>query len=194
MSGVLGAGSDTGYLVHFRIILLGCGMLILAALCVHSVAERRTSFKGDGVLTDSGFLSYPRYRVAFDPVVLANETQSTLRFEGLPAIRMTFGFESTKGTPAAAATDLQNLKSRGVALKVRIETGTGTVLSQVNAPVQKWEIARCPKRELLWHPALRDLPFKAGIRYRIVTELHNAPASLSLILRPVVEGGGNELP
>jgi len=177
-------------------VLLGtCAMLIAMVLLIRAKLDARVPFEGNGILADFGAFSYPRYRVAFEPLPLSSENQTTLRVQGLPSDRMTFGLELVRGgSGGLPQSDLEKLTSAAAEIRVKIETETAQILAEVNAPIGKWEIARSTTGELLWHTALRDLSFNQGIGYKITLKLHKAPASLQLLVRPILEGGGNELP
>ena len=148
------------------------------------------------MLTDSGFLSYPRYRITFDTLHLTTQSNRVLEAKGVPSAAMTLGLElvnNATGIPSEAR--LEELRRQGVELTVRIDTDKGELVAQAHASLKDWELAQSSSRNLLWHPKLRDLRFNRASAYRIRIELLKVETGAGpLLVRPVIEGGGNELP
>jgi hypothetical protein len=70
-----------GRLIHLAIgatLLAGCG-------------NDHLLFRGDGVLTDAGVTSYPRYQVAFPPISLRPGQETVFSFSGTPEATMWMG-------------------------------------------------------------------------------------------------------
>lgn len=148
------------------------------------------------MLTDFGLLSYPRYRITFDTVHLGAQTNRILMAKGVPSTEMTLGLELVgNATNPTSEASLEKLRQQGGELTVRVETDKGELVGQAHAPVRDWDLARSTSRNLLWHPRLRDLRFNRASSYRILIELLKVETGAEpLLVRPVIEGGGNELP
>ncbi len=148
------------------------------------------------MLTDSGFLSYPRYRITFNTLHLTTQSDRVLEAKGVPSAAMTLGLElvnNATGIPSEAR--LEELRHQGAELTVRIDTDKGELVAQAHASLKDWELAQSSSRNLLWHPKLRDVRFNRASAYRIRIELLHVEAGAGpLLVRPVIEGGGNELP
>ena len=172
------------------------GILLLAGATAFFRSRMAVGFSGDGVLTDFGPLSYPRYRIAFDTVPLTTRTNRVIAAKGVPSTTMTLGFELVGGaTNAISNARLEELREQNAELTVKIETGKGELVAQADAPLKAWELAHSSSRDLLWHPKLRDLRFNRASVYRIAIQLLKTKAGTEpLLVRPVIEGGGNELP
>jgi hypothetical protein len=172
------------------------GILLIAGSTAFFRSRMTPGFSGDGVLTDSGFLSYPRYRIAFDTVFLTARTNRVLSAKGMPSGTMTVGFELVgNATNSTSQARLEQLRQQGAELSVRIDTDKGELVAQADAPLKEWQLAQSSSRDLLWHAKLRDLHFDRASAYRIVIELSKTERGTDpLLVRPIIEGGGNELP
>jgi hypothetical protein len=181
---------------HFLLTLGSVLILAIAALCTWMTVRSARGYSGDGVLHDNGFFSYPRFRVTFSAIDLGSQTNHSLTLQGIPRARMTFGFEVVAdGNRGSNKINPERFMERSAELRTQIKSANGEVIAEANAPIKDWVLAQSTRRELLWLPALRDLRFDPGKQYRILIEYRADQADLgSLIVRPVLEGGGNELP
>jgi hypothetical protein len=177
------------------VIFAGILLLIVTALLFGFIGKNATRFSGDGVLTDSGFWSYPRYQIGFNAIHLDGRSNHVFRFRGGPSIRMWFGLELIADQKNPRPDALEMLNERDAELRVTIEGENGKLVAATREPLKAWIIAQSSQRKLLWHPSLRDLPFTRRTSYRVTIELINdAAGTPSLFVRPILEGGGNELP
>ena len=76
-------------------------------------------FSGDGVMTDSGFWSYPRYSITFGALEATNGAFRKYKFTGPPATRMTFGLAVGElGKTEDMVTGLRGAKYQGMILNI----------------------------------------------------------------------------
>jgi hypothetical protein len=175
-----------------RILLLSC----VLGVALGFLLGCRKSFSGDGLVTDSGFWSYPRYAITFDSFNAASEAHRTLNFKALPSARMTFGLLVTDiGRSKDVVAALRSSEYEGVILHVEITREDGTLVADVRASVKDWQVSRSSQRVMLWHEKLRDVRFDRRSAYEISIDSSGiSDSSEPFILRPVLEGGGNEMP
>ena len=156
----------------------------------------RKPFSGDGVVTDNGTWSYPRYAIAFDSLNATNDASRTYRFTGTPSAAMTFGLVLTGVSGREnAATALQDSKYDQMIVRVKITKEGGTVVATSEAALKDWQVSQSSQRVMLWHKRLRDVNFERKYTYAISVSVSGVDAIFKpLLLRPVLEGGGNETP
>ncbi len=167
--------------------------LLVGALLVFGC---RKQFSGDGVVVDSGFWSYPRYSIAFDPLDPTNGADRTYKFTGTPGAKMTFGFVVVSDSGRADAKTLfRSSETDWMSLDVKITKEGGATVASTKAALKDWQFSESPQRIMLWHDKLRDVNFDRRSVYRINIDVSGvAAATNALRLRPVLEGGGNETP
>lgn len=173
------------------VIAFGLGLLWL-----RDIRSANVGSFGDGSLTDSGFFSYPRYRVSFPVLQIVSGSSHVLTVSNLPPVRLTLGLELlATNEDQIPQTPFAQTEWNGTTLRVSVERlGVGT-LSEAHVPIRDWVLAQSELRQMLWHANLRDLRFAQKPIYHVTIELLNAPQDLPpLVVRPILEGGGNELP
>jgi hypothetical protein len=166
----------------------------LVALCS---CESGAGFSGDGTVADLGFWAYPRWRITFPAVDLKTNRTTVVRFKGAPTAEMTFLLDvAHEGGPTnQVPLRLQEAIWLGLVLDVKIEREAGGVVGEARAPVGEWVLNRSPGQARLWHRSLRRLPFERTAAYQISITCPEVPAGLSrMVVTPLLEGGGNELP
>lgn len=167
--------------------------LLLASV---SIVGCRKPFSGDGVLTDNGFLSYPRYSIIFSPLDATNAGVRQYKLSGAPTLRMTFSLAVHEvGKSEDVITRLRGPGYQGWSLSVDIRKSDGTSVARAHAPIKDWQASQSPQEVMLWHENLRDVSFNRSSAYEISVQVLGADAnSEPLVLQPVLEGGGNETP
>jgi len=177
--------------------LVGCSLLLLTFASLVGCRAGGTKIVGDGVLTEGGFWSYPRYQVVFASLDVPRKPEAAFRCKGIPTARMTFGLIVTADPEAGSKAGAAGLDQTWdqTMIDVKIEDGGGAPLASVHAALRDWALSRSLSRTMLWHPSLRDLAFDRRSLYKIRVNLSRLdPAAGRLRLKPVLEGGGNELP
>lgn len=166
----------------------------LAGMCL--VLGCSKQFSGDGVVTDSGFWSYPRYAIAFGSLDATNRAHRTYQFTGAPAAKMTFGFVvvgDRGGEDAANA--LRGSEGSRMTFHIRIAKAGGAEVASVEASLKDWQVSQSPEQVMLWHEKLRDVNFDRKWTYKIFMDVsRTGDATTPFLLRPVLKGGGNETP
>ena len=180
-----------------RVILAIVGIfVILISSCVlyNGWNANQFPYSGDGMLTDSGFWSYPRYRIDYQPCQVG-QGSCVYHFKGVPSGAMTFGLRLDSGTSGSeSANALDALIAQNAELVVEIKEAD-KVLWRVKDNLKSWELRRSATKKVFWHPKLRDLHFSADKTYSLIVELCNADAkNKNVFMYPLLEGGGNELP
>lgn len=175
-----------------RILILSAALVIAIGFLMGC----RTSFTGDGVLTDKGFWSYPRYTIVFESFDITRSAHQTFTFKGVPSARLTFGLVVTNvARKADPASVVRGSHYENAILHIEIRKDDGTVIAEARAPISQWQLSRSPERLMLWHEQLRDVRFVRRFTYSISVGLSDVGRSAQpFLLRPVLEGGGNELP
>ena len=167
-----------------------------AVLIVALAGGCSAPFVGDGIMTDHGLWSYPRYRVQFPAFDARSVSQIAFRCAGVPAARMTLGLVvANVSDEEAFGRTFRASPWQDTMLEVRMETEDGSVVAVANGVMARWELAQQPGQMMLWHSGLRDVPLQRRVNYRIIISLWTAgPAATPLVLSPILQGGGNELP
>jgi hypothetical protein len=153
-------------------------------------------FSGEGMLKDAGFWSCPRYEVTFDSLNITNRARRSYAFTGVPAITMTLGLVVVGGSNNVETGDsFPTLECQSAILRVELSHAEGRVVARSSAAIRDWEVARGGKRVMLWHKNLRDVHLNRQAEYQLSVEVPGVGSTCRpLVLRPVLEGGGNELP
>ena len=109
---------------------------------------------------------------------------------------MTFGLVLTGVSGREnAATALQDSKYDQMIVRVKITKEGGTVVATSEAALKDWQVSQSSQRVMLWHKRLRDVNFERKYTYAISVSVSGVDAIFKpLLLRPVLEGGGNETP
>lgn len=147
------------------------------------------------MLVDRGFLSYPRFSISFRSVDTKDESHVTYKFAGPPARAMSVGFVVVgDGSRQDSDRDLRNSDYSNVVVNVVLTRG-GTTIVTLESVLKDWELARSSQRLMFWHQKLRDIGFLDRGAYEMRIHLsHTNLNKGSLVLTPVLEGGGNETP
>jgi hypothetical protein len=153
-------------------------------------------YRGDGIIRDSGVMSYPRYRIELPQIDLAQDNVSTAQVAGLPPVPLTFGLEMIDASLATSLWSETNIQANSqTQLFVHIRSSNEERVQTVQAPLTGWKLATSLKGAYAWHPALRDMRFRSGKRYTIEFGLVSAMTNLtSFVVKPFLQGGGTELP
>lgn len=170
----------SGIMVFGLGFLLGCGK----------------PFSGDGVMADRGYWSYPRYEIAFDSLNATSNMRRTFRFTGVPTARMTLGLvvvESERKIAAGPTFPAPEFENAILLVEIKLENGT--IITKRSAALKDWKVSRSSKRVMLWHDSVRDVAFSRRAGYELTIDVSGmAAAAEPVVLRPILEGGGNEVP
>lgn len=171
-------------------------LVLLAGLSwtglLRQLTYRPARFAGDGVISDGGFWSYPRYVVRFPQHPLAPGTHE-YRCSGLPANPMMLTLRLEPHKVAAA-----KIKGETLSIRARILDARGRTLCEVDEPVARWTLNWSVDQAQLWHERLELSPQHASdvriqLTYTEATPSTSSPAN-AFSIQPILSGGGNEPP
>jgi hypothetical protein len=175
-------------------------ILIICIVCSAAIWSQmgvgKSGLVGNGKLVDHGYLSYPRYRIIFDRIDTDASPSNSFLVGNFPMSQLTFGLEIIdEKTSQPLESVVRDLKRTEIELHVRIKHGD-SVVAEACAPLREWELAESTVRRMLWHPRLRDMRLKKALSYHIIVEFKKPPTVKNgrLVLQPLLEGGGFELP
>jgi hypothetical protein len=187
---------------HFRSALTQCPLCALYCLvyvvcgCAQSTMPRPPSRHGDGTFIDCGTDGFPRYRVIFPSLSLAETRTGRFRAEGLPKMPATL-LLVLNGVPASASESLighqKKIEELPITVRCRIVDEAGAVLADSQAGSHGWNVAASVTSTELWHQNLRDIRVKNGDCFTIDIEVSGSDGVLKdLTITPVLQGGGLE--
>jgi hypothetical protein len=161
---------------------------------------RTREYRGEGTITDHGFWSYPRYRIAMPEMLLTEAQEHSFTLQGLPTADFTFKLEvlslSVQGRDVSSEdfdTFRKDLMDLPVDIAVTITDGQGKTIYAGSAPIQNWELEQSVTQSSLWLEDLRDMKLKRGQRYRLHVDLRGRSADdTRVIVKPHLKGGGSE--
>jgi hypothetical protein len=173
--------------------------LLLLVLAVWAFSYHSFEFKGGLGVSDTGFFSYPRYHAQLGemPSWKNGEYQFTVR--GLPPgpLDLVLQVPNTTDADRAALGSLSN------SLSVEITDSSGNevceAIGSLSDPTTRersaWAVASSTSDALLWQPRCQQLTisrFKTYTVRVIVSGADDRPPHR--MLKPIFQGGGNELP
>lgn len=169
-------------------------LIVVAAAIVYSVAwlvlpYRLSGYRGDGSITDSGFWSYPRYRIRLPKTELKAPRSVVYKLGGLPPAPFTLRLEIVDPK------DPSVLRGLNVVVSVRIADNHDRTVGSASGPLKDWVLSEGSGYVAYWHRDCRDVGFHKGMSYTMtitVSEENSDPRVIMVI--PTLEGGGNELP
>lgn len=175
------------------VVLGGVGAFMLVAGYV--VLHPAWRYEGDGNISDSGVVSFPRFRVAFLPMTFNEPSTRSFAFRGFPGNPARV-FLETPTEPAAKP--LEGLLTR---VEIRIRDQRGEVLcSGVGFPAgrdnERLVVTSTSERALgLWHVGCTDVNVGRCDPCSLEVSIGNIdPATPGIPVVPTLQGGGIELP
>ena len=173
-------------------------MLILLVLLVWKFLWPRIfynirAFSGDGQITDTGFWSYPRYHVEFRNVPINERSTTKFSFSGVPA--EAFSFKLRIGSAADSRLLEDNLDKilDKITVRVSLKDQHGNVICEASDSLRKWYLTSSQIKECFWHNRCRDVRLSHTAAYTLEVKVDPAATDLpKILLKPVLEGGGNE--
>lgn len=182
---------------HVRILATALVASIIVALIVFSYHS--FEFKGGVGILDSGFFSYPRYRAQLGDLPSWKTGEYTFVVRGLPPGPLDLELQ----VPDATDTERVELTylSTFVTASITESSGkeicyeNGTLSDAGNRDRPSWILASSNSSVSFWQPRCQHLPIS---RFKTYTAKVNVSSvddrSPRKMLRPVLLGGGNELP
>ncbi|MBN1395454.1 MAG: hypothetical protein JW959_10560, partial [Pirellulales bacterium] len=184
--------------IVFAAILLAIAAMYVAIVQFWPYSEK--NYRGDGVISDSGFWSYPRYHIRFSEVSLTAPSQHCFKSAGLPPALLTLTlnlvYKGNNNNPSELAT-YDELNKLATCVSVTIIDENGDIAYAASGPLRDWVLSWMSAACIgaYWHPDLRDMKLGSKKTYVLkiaVTEIGEDSAAIAVV--PIIEGGGNELP
>jgi hypothetical protein len=156
-------------------------------------------FKGGVGVRDSGVFSYPRYHAQLDDLPLWKSGEYQFIVRGLPPGPLDLVLQ----VPDATDADRAELTSLSTSVSVsttdsfgkEVCTATGNLSGARNRDRSAWVLASTSSSASFWQPRCQQLPFSRFKTYTVKVTVSGADDhSPHRMLRPILQGGGNELP
>ncbi len=177
--------------------LIACGVISIALILWSVTSYRISRFRGDGVISDSGFWSYPRYHISLAPIPLFEAGAHKFSLTGLPPEEMSLILD----VPGKAEKDrviLSKLKNK---IDASVVDDKGHVVCKASGFISDgitengWIITSSDSSAALYQKACVDMSVHRGRTYVLTVSLSDVDSdSKTIYLRPYLSGGGNELP
>ncbi len=153
-----------------------------------------SEYRGDGAIMDRGFWSYPRFRIRLPEVELTANRTRLYKLKGLPPVPLVLELEVVDRR-LIDPKDFDMLREMSTAVSVRIADIQGRTVCSASGPLKDWVMTKRPQYAGYWHPNCRDVRFREGMSYTMtLTTGKEGSESDPLVIVPMLEGGGNELP
>jgi hypothetical protein len=155
------------------------------------------AFRGNGLVTDNGRMSYPRYEIAMRPSISLRRSQVyTFEFSGMPRDEMDFGFRPTsrvsERTVRSHAATLRSTLRRADSGKVIGDCAISTRNDTLTASSSRdtGEVLR------VWSAGCVDVRFDPTKTYSltVAVEVFSESTGPQFEVEAVFRGGGIELP
>jgi hypothetical protein len=172
-------------------VVLAIAVLAAITLALWFLPYSTRSYQGDGTITDTGFWSYPRYHVRFPAVSLAEPGEHTFTCRGLPPVPLTATLQLVGQGQYEL---LGGLKTR---VHLKVSDDAGATVCEAMGPLNAWKLMWIPydNTGAYWHPTCTDVVLRSGRTYRLTLTVTDIDGRSSpLLVEPMLEGGGNELP
>ncbi len=192
---IKGRGSPVA--IPKRLGLMTLGAIPIALIVWLLTSYRISKFQGDGVISDTGFWSYPRYHVALNVIPLFETSAYKFSLAGLPPEKMTLSLD----LPGKSAEDRIMLSKLRNKIDASVVDDQGHVVCKVSGFISDgitesgWIITSTNSSAAIYQKACADMPIHNHRTYVLTVRLSNVdPDSKAIYLKPYISGGGNELP
>ena len=179
-----------------RRVLIALSLLVFA---VWAFSYHSFEVKGGLGVSDTGFLSYPRYHAQLRDLPLWKNGEYQFTVRGLPPGPVDLVLEVPNATDAdeAELISLFNYVSTSITDSSGREVceATGSVSDATTRERSAWALASTSSGALLWQPRCQQLPISRFKTYTLKVIVSGADDRLlHRIMRPIFQGGGTELP
>lgn len=156
------------------------------------------SFRGDGKIEDNGLWTTPRYVISLPEIPLNRPGKYTYSVRGLPRELLNFGlrvaWHSETENLSASQSRLRNLTS-SAKVNIRITDERGNVLCEHSEPLSQWGPSVTPDNATYSDATCTNIQFRSNGQYRVVIRVDCPEKRATKVMaKPVLEGGGIELP
>ena len=173
--------------------------LVLVALLIllgFATSLLTPTFQG-GELTKGPLFSYPRYHARLPLVDLGQDGTYSAKFSGFPVRDVSIELE----LPGKTYRDSHQVTSRHSGLSLALEDASGKIvcrasgqLNQINNVEHHWVLTGSYDFAALWNSDCVDLKLNPRETYKLTITVEGAEGETSLGARPLLAGGGIELP
>jgi hypothetical protein len=182
-----------------RVLTMVPILIAVLVVAVWTFSYHSFEFKGGMGIRDSGFFSYPRYHAQLGelPLWRSGEYQFTVR--GLPPGPLDLVLQ----VPDATDVDRAWLTSLSTSLNASITDSSGKQVCAANGNLSdagnrdrsSWVLASSSSSASFWQPNCQQIPISRFKTYTVkVTVSGGDDRSPHKVLKPILQGGGNELP
>jgi hypothetical protein len=174
-------------------------LIATVVVTVWAISYHPFEFKGGMGIRDSGFFSYPRYHAQLGEFPLWKNGEDSFTVHGLPSGPLDLELEvSDTGSRDRAALESlpisMNVSITDV-IKKEICTASGVLSNAKSGNRAGWVLSSSVSQASFWHTGCLQLPVSRFETYTLKVVLSGAhDRSPHKMLRPVLAGGGNELP
>ncbi len=184
-----------------RKLIVGSLLLLALLVCLGIVGIADSwfmpAFQG-GELSKGSFFSYPRYHAKLPPVDLGHNGNYSVTFSGFP-VRDDVSIELD--LPGKTYKDSHEVSSRNSTLSLVLEDVSGKnicrasgQLKHINNAAHHWVLAASNDFAGLWNSDCINLTLNPREVYTLTVTVDGAEGDTSLPARPILKGGGIELP
>jgi hypothetical protein len=156
-------------------------------------------YHGDGTFTDSGFFSYPRYRVRFSSITLSKAGEYRYHFRGLPSEEMTL-LLSLDGDVPYVSKRTHELTSLRTSIEAVVRDSHGREACKAAGTPEDsnrdgvWVLST-GFGTAYWHWQCNQVQLRPLESYELVVRIKVVDSrSGDITVTPLLEGGGLELP
>ena len=156
-------------------------------------------FTGGMGIRDSGFFSYPRYHAQLGELPLWRNGEYRFTVHGLPPdpLDLVLQVSDTTDADRAELTSLPTSVSVSITDNAGKEicTASGNLSDAKDRARSTWVLASSSSSASFWQSRCQQLPISRFKTYTVKVALSDADDhSPHKMLRPILQGGGNELP
>jgi hypothetical protein len=182
---------------RFRNVLLAFSVLIVLTVIVYwFTSYNPKEFRGAGPMKDDGFFSYYRYHAPVGYIPFAQSDTYKFQFSGLPSEIMVLQFY----IPHHSTSNKELLENLSTTLNAKIVDASGNVICNAqgspsaNLREKKWVLMSSSTFAAYWHKNC-DALFARNMDYTLHVTVNNIDSKTpNVMLKAMLEGGGNELP
>jgi hypothetical protein len=182
-----------------RVWLITLSVVVVLLIMFWAVSYHPSQFKGGVALRDSGFFSYPRYHAQLGDLPLWKEGEYQFTVRGLPPGPLDLKLQVLDSTDAnrAELTSLSTNMSVSMTDSSGKEVceGSGSLSDAGTREHSTWALASSTSQASFWHASCVQVPTSRSKTYIVKVRTSGVdPRSPHSTVRPMLEGGGIELP
>jgi hypothetical protein len=174
-------------------------VIVVLIIAVWAFSYHSFEFKGGVGIRDSGVFSYPRYHALLGELPLWKDGEYQFTVRGLPPGPLDLVLQVPDATDAdrLELTSLSASVSASIAGSTRKEvcTATGRLSNAIYRDRSSWVLAASSSRASFCQPRCQQLPISRFKSYTVKVTVSGSDGRMPhKMLKPILRGGGNELP